>query len=91
VVHFPFPDAAAREQIWRRQFPARAPIGEIDYPALARLNLAGGHISSIAIGAAFNAADGTGRIDRAALMAAARAEFAKLERSFNGALAGEGA
>jgi ATPase family associated with various cellular activities (AAA)/Winged helix domain, variant len=91
VVHFPFPDAAAREQIWRRQFPARAPLGEIDYPALARLNLAGGHINSIAIGAAFNAADGSGRIDRAALMAAARAEFAKLERSFNGALAGEGA
>ena len=26
VVSFPFPDAAAREQIWRRQFPADAPL-----------------------------------------------------------------
>ena len=80
VVSFPFPDAAAREQIWRRQFPASAPLGEIDFAALARLNLPGGNIRSIAVNAAFKAADAGGCIDQALLMAAAREEFAKLER-----------
>ncbi|AGK49687.1 ATPase associated with various cellular activities family protein [Burkholderia thailandensis MSMB121] len=88
VVNFPFPDAAARESIWRRQFPAAAPLGAIDFGALARLNLAGGHIRSVALNAAFKAAGGGGAIDQAALMDAARAEYAKLERSFNGPAGG---
>ena len=82
VINFPFPDAAAREQIWRRQFPANAPLGEVNYAALARLNLAGGNIRSIALGAAFKAADAGREIDQAMLIDAARAEFAKLERPF---------
>jgi ATP-dependent 26S proteasome regulatory subunit len=82
VLTFPFPDAAAREQIWRRQFSAAAPVGEIDYLALARLNIAGGSIRSIALNAAFKAAEGEGCIDQAALIEAARAEFAKMERPF---------
>jgi hypothetical protein len=84
VITFPFPDIAARERIWRLQFPARAPLGTIDFAALARLNLPGGHIRSIALNAAFKAADTGGLIDHTGLMAAARAEFAKLERSFTG-------
>jgi hypothetical protein len=84
VVNFPFPDTAARERIWRLQFPPRAPLGAIDFAVLARLNLAGGHIRSIALNAAFKAADAGNAIDQSALMAAARAEFAKLERSFSG-------
>jgi SpoVK/Ycf46/Vps4 family AAA+-type ATPase len=84
VVSFPFPDAAAREQIWRRQFPSRAPLADdVDFTALARLHLAGGHIRSIALNAAFKAADLSGRIEHAMLTGAAREEFAKLERSFN--------
>jgi hypothetical protein len=83
VVNFPFPDMAARERIWRLQFPPRAPLGAVDFAALARLNLAGGHIRSIALNAAFKAADAGSAIDQPTLMAAARAEFAKLERSFN--------
>jgi MoxR-like ATPase len=86
VVQFPFPDAAAREQIWRLQFPPRAPLGEVDFAALARLQLTGGNIRSIAINGAFKAADGSGRIDQAGLMDAARAEFAKLERPMGDAL-----
>jgi hypothetical protein len=91
VVHFPFPDATARKQIWHRQFPPRAPLGDVDFGALARLNLAGGNINSIAINAAFSAADADAPIDNTVLLAAVRAEFAKLERSFNGALSGDGA
>ncbi|WP_395715201.1 ATP-binding protein [Reyranella sp.] len=81
IVNFPFPDATAREQIWRRQFPANAPMGEIDFATLARLTLSGGNIRSVAVNAAFKAADNGGLIDQSMLIAAARAEFAKLERS----------
>ena len=83
VVQFPFPDEAARGQVWRRQFPPRAPLGAIDFAALAKLQLSGGHIRSVALNAAFHAAGRGEPIAQAALMAAARAEFAKLERSFS--------
>jgi len=83
VVSFPFPDVAAREQIWRRQFPPSAPLGDIDFASLARLNIAGGNIRSIAINAAFKAADAGGRIEQELLLTAAREEFAKLERNLN--------
>jgi ATPase family associated with various cellular activities (AAA) len=83
IVGFPFPDVAAREQIWRRQFPPGAPLGEIDFAALSRLNLPGGHIRSIALNAAFKAADLGAPIDQAVLLAAAREEFAKLDRPVN--------
>ena len=53
------------------------------FTALARLNLAGGNIRNIALNAAFSAADAGSAIDQPALLAAARAEFAKLERGFN--------
>ena len=82
VVAFPFPDEAAREQIWRRQFPPAAPLGELDFAALARINLPGGNIRSIAVNAAFAAAQRESRIEQALLVDAARAEFAKLERGF---------
>ncbi|MEK1888239.1 MAG: ATP-binding protein [Phyllobacterium sp.] len=84
VVNFPVPYAAAREQIWRRQFPPAAPLGKIDFKALARLNICGGNIRSIAVSAAFKAADAGRAIDQALLMAAAHEEFAKLERSMGG-------
>jgi AAA+ superfamily predicted ATPase len=83
VVTFPFPDMGARKQIWRKQFPAAAPLGEVDFAELARLNLAGGHIRSIVLSAAFKAADQDSVIDQALLMTAAHEEFAKLERNFS--------
>jgi len=89
IVTFPFPDVAAREQIWRRQFPAAAPLGKIDFAALSHLNLAGGNIRSIVLNAAFKAADRDGDIDQAVLMTAAREEFAKLERNFSTTAGGQ--
>ncbi len=85
IVTFPFPDAAAREQIWRRQLPAQAPTGAIDFAALARLNLAGGNIRGVALAAAFKAADRSLAIDQGLLLEAAREELAKLEKPVNGA------
>ncbi|MBV9596853.1 MAG: ATP-binding protein, partial [Chloroflexi bacterium] len=79
-VHFPFPDAAQRAEIWRRVFPATAPTAGLDVERLAHLNVAGGSIANIALGGAFIAADAGEPIHMAHLLAAARAEFAKLEK-----------
>jgi ATP-dependent 26S proteasome regulatory subunit len=85
VIQFPYPDAAAREKLWRMQFPADAPLGEVDFAGLARLQLTGGNIRAIALNAAFLAAANGGRIEQDAINAAVRAEFSKLERPLPGA------
>jgi hypothetical protein len=85
VVQFPFPDALARERIWRGVFPAATPIGELDYGALARLNIAGGVIRNIATLAAFLAAGDRGRVEARHILAAARTEYAKLGKPLTAA------
>ncbi|MBR0774306.1 ATP-binding protein [Bradyrhizobium diazoefficiens] len=80
VVQFPYPDVAARERLWRMQFPAEAPLGEVDFAGLSKLQLTGGNIRAIALNAAFLAAAEDGRIGQDAINAAVRAEFSKLER-----------
>ncbi len=74
VVRFPFPDAAAREAIYRRTIPADAPLAEdIDWAFLAeKFELSGGHIKNIVLSAAFLAAQegepmGMGHLLRAAV------------------------
>ena len=57
VVQFPFPDAASRLEIWRRVFPPGVPTEGLVLDHLARLNLSGGNIRNVALGAAFLAAD----------------------------------
>ena len=82
VVQFPFPDEAARGELWQRQFPKQAPLAaDIRWDALARLHLTGGHIRSVALNAAFMAAHDGGAIAQRHLAVAAHAELAKLERS----------
>jgi len=80
VVEFPFPEAAQRAEIWRRVFPAQTPTEGLRIDRLARLNATGGHIRNIAVGAAFLAADAGEPVRMPHLLAAARSEFAKLER-----------
>ena len=82
IVQFPFPDEDARERIWRRQFPAAAPLDGLDFRSLARLQLSGGSIRSVALNAAFHSAARRTPIGQDAVLTAVRAEFAKLERSF---------
>lgn len=80
VVQLPFPDEAARAEIWRRVFPAATPLEGVDAEALARLQVSGGSIRSIALAAAFAAAeDGTG-VRPHHLRHAAQVEYAKAER-----------
>ena len=60
VVQFPFPDAEQRAEIWRRTFPPTRRSTGSTPEQLARLNVSGGSIRSIALSAAFAAAeDGT--------------------------------
>ncbi|MGM0583441.1 MAG: ATP-binding protein [Pseudomonadota bacterium] len=82
VVEFPFPDGARREAIWRAALPAEAPAEGLDFRALARLSMTGGSIRSIALTAAFLAAEAGGPITMERMRAAARQEYAKLGRSF---------
>lgn len=81
VVQFPFPGAAARGEIWRRELPDPAPKCDIDYAVLARMPLTGGHIRSVALNAAFIAAAAGKPIMMPHLRLAAQREAAKLERT----------
>ena len=85
VVHFPFPDQALREAIWRSAFPARTPLGAVDNGKLARLNATGGSIRNIAINAAFRAAELEEPVSMAHLLHAAHFEASKRERPLSDA------
>jgi SpoVK/Ycf46/Vps4 family AAA+-type ATPase len=80
VTKFPFPDPAQRAEIWRRIFPAETPTNGLDHDQLARLNVAGGNIRNIALGAAFLAAEEQSSVRMEHLLRAARSEYAKLEK-----------
>lgn len=85
VVQFPFPDAASRERIWRKVFPAAAPVAQLDFPRLAQLNVTGGSIRNIALLAAFLAADAGTAISMRHILDAARTEYAKLDKPLTAA------
>jgi hypothetical protein len=85
VVQFPFPDAGAREEIWRRIFPAETPVEGLDWRRLAGLDVAGGSIRNMALSAAFLAADAGQSVRMTHLLEAARSEYAKLEKPLTGA------
>ena len=85
IVQFPFPDPAARARIWRGIFPAATPLAELDFDKLAQLNVAGGVIRNIATNAAFLAADDSMIIEARHVLAAARTEYAKLDKPLTAA------
>jgi SpoVK/Ycf46/Vps4 family AAA+-type ATPase len=82
AVEFPFPEEADRYRLWRRHFPDDAPVSDdVDFNFLAgRLQLAGGNIKNIAVGAAFMAAANSGRIHMRHVIRAARREYEKIGR-----------
>jgi hypothetical protein len=81
VVDFPFPAEHERAEIWRRVLPPRAPMKGIDPALLAQLTVAGGSIRNIALSGAFLAAEEGDRLQMRHMLAAARTEYLKLERS----------
>jgi hypothetical protein len=85
TVSFPFPDAAQREAIWGRVFPAKTPTKDLDHRKLAQLNIPGGNIRNIALNAAFLAAEAKEPVGMVHLLAAARLETQKIERQISDA------
>jgi len=81
VVHFPFPDAAAREAIYRGLIPPAAPTAQdIDWRFLGeKFELSGGHIKNIVLSAAFMAAGEDEPIAMRHLLRAAVTELKKNE------------
>jgi SpoVK/Ycf46/Vps4 family AAA+-type ATPase len=80
VVNFPFPDPAARAKIWRLMLPPTLPTDGVDVTRLARLQVSGGNIRTIALGAAFLAAENGGVVTHEHLLTATRREYHKLEK-----------
>jgi predicted nucleic acid-binding protein len=83
VVNLPFPSIKERKLIWQKAFPAEMPRKDLDFDRLARLSLSGGNIHSIALNAAFIAAQNGQTVTMPILMNAARAELKKLDKSFS--------
>jgi hypothetical protein len=83
VVNFPFPGIPERTAMWQKVFPPETPTAGLDFAALAQLNLTGGNIQSIALNAAFIAAQAGGAVTQQMLLDAARTELRKLGRVVN--------
>jgi AAA+ superfamily predicted ATPase len=80
MVAFPFPTVAQRREIWEKVFPSKTVVGPLDYAWLAKLNLTGGVINNVALGAAFLAAEAKTSVSMPLLVKAARTEMKKLDR-----------
>jgi hypothetical protein len=83
IVKFPFPGTDERRRMWRRVFPAEAPVEALDYDRLSKLNLSGGAIRNVALNAAFLAANDRTSVTMPLVLKAARGEFLKTERPIN--------
>jgi hypothetical protein len=71
--------------MWQKVFPENTPKSGLDFDALAKLNLTGGNIHSVALNAAFLAAaqPGKAEVTQPLLLDAARTELVKLGRVVN--------
>ena len=83
-ITFPKPDESHREKIWRKVFPAEAPVATLDYGYLARtFKLAGGSIYNIAITQRSWRRLTMAPISMAYVLKAVRIEMSKEERLLN--------
>lgn len=83
IVNFPFPGASERKLIWQKVFPSQVPKDELDCERLGHFNMTGGNIHSIALNAAFAAAQSNSKVTMPIVLSAARTEFRKLEKPIN--------
>jgi hypothetical protein len=83
VVNFPHPSSAQRKAMWQKAFPKEVPVDELDLERLARLNLTGGNISSIALNTAFQAAQSGVPVSTTLILESTRTELRKLGRVIN--------
>lgn len=80
LINFPFPSQDYRQQLWRKAFPDEIPKNLIDYEHLGKFNIAGGAIHTIALNAAFLAAEQGESVGMEQILAAIRTEYEKLDR-----------
>ena len=83
IVSFPYPDAVARERLWRLAFPAAVPTVGVDPARMAAIDLPGGGIAAAALTAAYLGA-ARGEVTPEDVAAATKWELAKLGRSVAG-------
>jgi SpoVK/Ycf46/Vps4 family AAA+-type ATPase len=88
IVNFAFPGAAERKLIWQKAFTGKVfkpgtEQGDLDFDRLSQFNLTGGNIHSIALNAAFLAAQNNEYVTMSHVMQAVRTEFRKLEKPIN--------
>ena len=82
LIEFPFPDLTLRAAIWRKSFPAEAPLHEVDFEFLAgRFKIAGGNIRNIALNGAFLAASEDVPVGMPHLIRATKREFDKIGKA----------
>ena len=84
-VEFKFPSAKERMLIWQKALPPQTPREALDYERLARMNLTGGNIHSIALNAAFLAARANTPVTMRLVLDAALSELRKLDKPINAA------
>lgn len=78
VIHFAFPDAGARRQIWQGIFPKETPLEDVDFDYLSRqFELSGGSIKNIAVAAAFMAASEQSAVSMRQILRAVQYETKK--------------
>lgn len=86
IVNFPYPGIAERKLMWQKALAPDVPRDALDYERLARFNLSGGNIQSIAVNAAFAAALRQGderTVTMPLLLSATRSELRKLDKQIN--------
>lgn len=81
IVNFPYPKAPERRQIWQRVFPKQTPTEGLNFKKLGQLDVTGGNIKSIALNAAFLAADAEEPVKMKHILEATRTEYLKWGRS----------
>ena len=85
IVNFPYPKAPERSQIWERSFPKQTPTKDLNFQRLGQLDVAGGNIKSIALNAAFIAAEVGEPVMMKHILEAARTEYMKWGQSLGSA------
>lgn len=91
IIEFPFPDAARRRVLWKKAFPEKTPLGDIDVDFLVEhYELSGSNIKNIALQSAFlAAAENSSAVEMKHIIQSVRNEYAKSGKSFTRAEAGE--
>ncbi len=91
IVEFPFPDASHRRELWKKAFPQKTPLGDIDLDFLVEhYELSGSNIKNIALQSAFlAAAENSSAVEMRHIILSVRNEFAKSGKAFTRAEAGE--